>query len=164
MTNQPSNSMEVLAALIEAPAPRAKKQLARLVAEDFPDWKHQRVFEALHHITYPDHPGFGSVHVQIERWLLDEGYLRDSDDGLRAFLAELVSHRGHLNYLEGHVQDLIEESYHTRGGAILDAAADSVRSAPLEESSAFLAEAITKLRSMYLRINHHPTVKEAKAA
>ena len=92
-------SREVLAALMAVPARTAAETLGRLQADDFPNWIHQRIFEALAEIQYPQQPGQGAVIDQAHHHLLEQGLLKDRDNGLRAEMTILAGITGHPELL-----------------------------------------------------------------
>ncbi|MCH6197527.1 hypothetical protein MHT86_08465 [Corynebacterium mastitidis] len=169
MTNAtPNVAEETLAALMCATAAKAAPYLERLEAEDFPRWQHQRIFQALAHVTFPDdHSGFGSVHTQVNDHFLQTGAYRDHDDGLRACLADLVGHHGHVENLEWLTSRLIEGRYREEFAAHGAHCQQHALTAPLEEMDSFFKQSISDLRALRLRITrttHTNTIAAAKGA
>lgn len=104
-------SREVLASVIAAPAAQANAAMARLQASDFPNWIHQRIFRALDAVEFANHQEPGSVITQLHAVLLEDGELKDTDNGLRAELNALLETRGHPEQLQLFVSQLIYEAY-----------------------------------------------------
>lgn len=104
-------SREVLASVIAAPAEQANAAMARLQAADFPNWIHQRIFQALDTVEFANHQEPGSVIIQLHTALLEAGELKDADNGLRAELHALLETRGHPEQLPRFVSQLIYEAY-----------------------------------------------------
>lgn len=163
----PNVAEETLAALLCATRAQVAPYLERLEAKDFPRWQHQRIFEALAHVTYPeDHSGFGSVHVQVNDYLLQSGAYRDQDDGLRTCLNDLVDHQGHVENLDWLAGRLIEGRYREEVAAHGAHCSQHAMNAPLEEIDSYLKQSIGGLRTLRLRITRTTEVSnlERKAA
>lgn len=104
-------SREVLAVLMAVPARTAAETLGRLQADDFPNWIHQRIFEALAEIQYPQQPGQGAVIDQAHHHLLEQGLLKDRDNGLRAEMTILAGITGHPELLPAYVNEVLESRW-----------------------------------------------------
>lgn len=106
-----NQAREILAALMAVPARTAAETLGRLQAEDFPNWIHQRIFEALAEIQYPQQPGQGAVIDQAHHHLLEQGLLKDRDNGLRAEMTILAGITGHPELLPAYVNEVLENRW-----------------------------------------------------
>lgn len=154
----PNLAEETLAALMCATATKAAPYLERLEPEDFPRWQHQRIFQALSHVTFPDdHSTFGSVYVQVHAHFLETGAYRDHDDGLRACFEDLVHHQGHVEQLDWLVSHLIEERFRARTVEELHSAIQYAETGPLEDVIGALRHLLDEPRRLYARIKPDTT-------
>ena len=106
-----NTAREILAALMAVPARTAAETLGRLQAEDFPNWTHQRIFEALTEIQYPQQAGQGAVIDQAHHHLLEQGMLKDRDNGLRAEMNVMVNTTGHPELLPAYIKEILENRW-----------------------------------------------------
>lgn len=106
-----NTAREILAALMAVPARTAAETLGRLQAEDFPNWTHQRIFEALTEIQYPQQAGQGAVIDQAHHHLLEQGMLKDRDNGLRAEMTILAGITGHPELLPAYTKEILENRW-----------------------------------------------------
>lgn len=102
---------EIIAAIIAAPHAQATAAMARLEVEDFPLWQHQRIFEALGHVSFAEHQEPGSVLIQANAWLLQAGHYQDSDNGLRTEVTALAEVRGHPELLPTFIDSIINQRW-----------------------------------------------------
>lgn len=145
---------QVLAALINAPAPVAERSAKRIETADFETWTHQRIFDALLQCALANHQEPGSVIIQINKSLLEAGHLKDQDNGLRKAMEDLVGIIGHPEQLTGFVDELIEQRFRRAVCDYADALADHADRSPLADVDAALRR-ITELRRLRARINEH---------
>lgn len=157
-------SQQVLAALIAAPAHIAQQHAQRLEPSDFPDWRHRKVFEAFTHCEIADHSEPGSTIIQINAWLLEAGHYRDRDDGLRQEVADLAGIIGHPEQLAVFVTELVERRFRSAMSEHAAALAEHAESAPLEEITDQINEAITELRRLWTRVPAPKTLRTVKEA
>ncbi|MDV2424531.1 hypothetical protein RAE13_08940 [Corynebacterium curieae] len=153
-------SREVLASVIAAPAAQADVAMSRLQASDFPNWIHQRIFQALDAVEFANHQEPGSVITQLHAVLLEAGELKDTDNGLRAELNALLETRGHPEQLPRFVSQVVDEAYRREVkdyGERLVANADS---SPLVELDAAL-KGIDHIRAIRMRIRPMNAVNAA---
>ena len=142
-------SRELLASVIAAPAAQANAAMARLQAEDFPNWIHQRIFNALDAVEFANHQEPGSVITQLHAVLLEDGELKDTDNGLRAELNALLETRGHPEQLPRFVSQVIDEAYRREAKDYIDRVYQHINS-PLEELDAAL-KGIEQVRAARMR-------------
>ena len=153
-------SRELLASVIAAPAAQANAAMARLQAEDFPSWIHQRIFQALDAVEFANHQEPGSVLIQLNSVLLEAGELKDADNGLRAELNALLETRGHPEQLPRFVSQVIDEAYRSEFKAYGERLVANADNSALEELDAIL-KGIDQVRAARMRIRPMNAVNAA---
>ncbi|WP_312714333.1 hypothetical protein [Corynebacterium flavescens] len=111
---------ELLAAIMAAPHAQASSAMARLQAEDFPLWQHERIFDALQHVSFAEHQEPGSILVQVNAWLLQSGHYQDRDNGLRAEVTALAEVRGHPQLLPTFISSVINTRWREEARAFAE--------------------------------------------
>lgn len=144
-------AQQILAALITAPAALAHDAAGRIETDDFEDWKYRTIFDAWQQCELADYPTPGSVLVQINARLLAAGHYRDTDNGLRALVAELAGITGHPEQLPAFVNELVEHRFRRAAVDYARAVAAHAHGSPLEDIRDAL-NGITELRRLYGRI------------
>lgn len=156
---------QVLAALINAPAKVAERSAQRIETADFENWTHQRIFEALLQCALADHQEPGSVIIQINAHLLEQGHYTDQDNGLRQAVADLAGVVGHPEQITGFVDELLEQRFRRAVADYALAIADHASRSPLTDVDTALA-GIEELRRLRQRTSNRimQIVKEGGAA
>lgn len=145
-------AQQVLAALIAAPADTTATTVARLEPDDFDNYIHRTIYtEGLLQCALADHPEPGSIIVQINRHLLAAGLYRDTDNGLRAAVADLAGITGHPEQLPVLVAELLEQRYRRAVGDFALAVAEHAQGSPLADVDNSLT-GIHEIRRLRLRL------------
>lgn len=158
-----NQAREILAALMAVPARTATEILGRLQAEDFPNWIHQRIFGALTEIQYPQQPGQGAVIDQAHHHLLEQGLLKDRDNGLRAEMTILAGITGHPELLPVYVNEVLENRWRREAEDYFQRGLQHVWDSPKSDLVEVLA-GINTVREYFQRMAPVQAVKSAQNA
>lgn len=149
-----ATARQVLAGIIAAPEAHAARARASLQSDDFEDWRDREVFDALAHVVFPaDHPEPHSIILQVNKKLMDAGKYTDQDNGLRAFVIDLMQIEGHPEQLPVFTAQLIEHRYRRQIKEYGTSVIGHADTSPLEDTDAALAQ-INALREQRRRLSN----------